>query len=242
MSEQEITMALSVWGAVTGTIGTVAGLLGLWLRFRQHGLDKADLRCESEFGFESPTRRQHKIAIRSTGRRPVTIDAIRYLIVPRNTWCKLFKSRLHRSGRYVWVQELQAKVKIAEGEKAEVNIALPDSGLDIQEIYKAEVIDQTGKHWDVKWPSLSSLSRIATSEQVDFFESRNEFRICSVTGHRLGERYYLETKCNTIPGRAGVACERSFWLMDVRTYSEKYKDITENQCVQFLASNIDEIT
>lgn len=235
-------MALSVWGAITGTIGTVAGLLGLWLRFRQHGLDKADLRCESEFGFESPTCRQHKITIRSTGRRPVTVDAIRYLVVPRNTWHKLFKRLLHRSGRYVWVQELRTKMKIAEGEKTEVNIALPVSGLAIQEIYKAEVIDQTGKHWDVKWPSLSKLSRIATSEQIDFFESKNDFRICSATGHRLGEKYYLETKFNTIPGRTGVACGRGFRFRDVRAYSEKYKDIKENQCAQFLASNINEIT
>ena len=235
-------MALSVWGAVTGTIGTVAGLLGLWLRFRQHGLDKAELRCESEFGFESPTSKQHKICIRSTGRRPVTIDAIRYLIVPHKIWHKLFKRLLHRRNRYVWVQKLRAKAKIAEGEKAEVHIELPDSGLDIQDIYNAEVIDQTGRHWRVKWPSLSKLSRIATSEQIDFFENKNEFRICSVTGYRLGEKYYLETKFNTIPGRMGVTCARSFWPLDIRAYSEKYKDIKENQCAQFLASSINEIT
>lgn len=235
-------MALSVWGAVTGTIGTIAGLFGLWLRFRQHGLDKAELRCESEFGFESPTRMQHKIAIRSTGRRPVTVDAIRYCIVPRDTWHKLFKRLLHRCDRYVWVQELRTKVKIAEGEKTEVNITLPDSGLDIQEIYKAEVIDQTGKHWNVKWPSHSKLSRVATSEQINFFESKNEFRICNVTGHRLGEKYYLETKFNTIPSRTGVACGHGFWLKDVQAYNEKYKDIKENQCAQFLTSDINEIT
>ena len=44
MSQTEV---LALWGAVTGTIGTLAGLLGLWLRFRQHGLDKPKLKCES---------------------------------------------------------------------------------------------------------------------------------------------------------------------------------------------------
>lgn len=234
-------MALSVWGAVTGTIGTIAGLFGLWLKFRQHDLDKAELKCDSEFGFESPTRSQHKISIRSTGRRPVTIDAIRYFIVPPNTLRRLFKRLLHRNGRYVWVQNLQARQKIAEGEKVEVSIELP-SGLGIQEIYKAEVVDQTGKHWDVEWPSRSRLSRIATSEQIDFFEDKNEFRIFSVTGHRLGEKYHLETKFNTIPGRTGVPSGCNFLLPDARAYSEKYKDITEHQCAKFLASNIEEIT
>ncbi len=235
-------MALSVWGAVTGTIGTVAGLLGLWLRFRQHGLDKAELKCDSAFGFESPSSRQHKISIRSTGRRSVTVEAIRYFIVPRNIGHRLFKRFLHRGGNYVWVQDLQPKQKIAEGEKVEVSIVLPDSGLNVQEIYKAEVVDQTGKHWDVKWPSLSKLSRIATSEQIDFFETKNEFRICSVTGHRLGERYFLEAKFNTIPGRTGIPCSRTFLLGDVQAYSEKFKDIKEHQCAQFLASSINEIT
>lgn len=50
MSQTEV---LAIWGAVTGTIGTFAGLLGLWLRFRQHGLDKPKLLCESSFGFDS---------------------------------------------------------------------------------------------------------------------------------------------------------------------------------------------
>lgn len=42
MSQTEV---LAIWGAFTGTIGTIFGLLGLWLRFRQHGLDKAKLLC-----------------------------------------------------------------------------------------------------------------------------------------------------------------------------------------------------
>ena len=46
---------LAIWGAVTGTIGTVAGLLGLWLRFKQHSLDKPKLVCDAYFEFDSPT-------------------------------------------------------------------------------------------------------------------------------------------------------------------------------------------
>ena len=234
-------MALSIWGAATGTIGTVAGLLGLWLRFRQHNLDKAELRCESDFRFESPISTRHKITIRSTGRRPVTVDSVQYLIIPRNTRERLLKKFLHRRGKYVWVQKLQTTRKIAEGEKAEVNIFLPN-GLAIQDIYRAEVIDQAGKYWKVKWPSISRLSKIATSEKIDSFEVKNESRICSVVGYRLGEKYFIETKFDTIPGRTGVSCGRSFWIMDLQTYRHKYEDIIHNQCNQFLASDINKIT
>ncbi|MDD5175715.1 MAG: hypothetical protein PHQ05_04745 [Sterolibacterium sp.] len=235
-------MALSIWGAITGTIGTVVGLFGLWLRFRQHGLDKAGLSCESDFGFESPTRNQHKIIIRSTGRRPVTVDAIRYFIVPQGTWHNFFRKWQHRKGRWIKVQHLQPKVNLTEGEKTEVPIQLNSEGLNIQEIYKAEVIDQTGRHWEVKWPSLSKLCIIATTEQMGSFENQNESRICSAIGYRLGEKFYLETKFNTIPGRPGVAWGRSFWLPDLQTYHDKYKDVEQNQCVRFLAAKIDEIT
>lgn len=236
-------MALSIWGAITGTIGTISGLFGLWLRFRQHGLDKAELVCTSSFGFESPSRSQHKITIRSTGRRPVTVDAIQYFMLPPSTWKKVIKRWLHRRGRYIFLQEIQPKIKLSEGEKADEKITLHD-GVAIQTIYKAEVIDQTGKHWPVKWPSLSSLSRMTTVEQLDSFESQNESssRICSAVGYRLGEKYYLEVKFNTIPSRTGVACCRSFSQMDMQTYSKKYKDIKQDQHVRFLAAEIDEIT
>lgn len=234
-------MVLSIWGAITGTIGTLFGLLGLWLRFRQHGLDKAKLSCESSFGFESPTRNTHKITIRSIGRRPVTIEAIRYFVVPRGKWQQLFKRWPHSNGRLPWTQKLPLERGLTEGKNADVPISLPN-GLEIQEIYKAEVIDQTGRHWEVKWPSLAKLSIIATSEQIDFFEDQNESRICSATGYRLGERFYLETKFNTIPGRIGVTCGRSYWLMDFQTYLDKYQDIKQNQRIRFLAAEIDDIT
>lgn len=234
-------MALSIWGAITGTIGTLFGLLGLWLRFRQHGLDKAKLSSESSFGFESPTRNTHKITIRSIGRRPVTIEAIRYFVAPRGKWQQLFKRWQHSNGRLTWTSKLHPERELTEGKNADVPISLPN-GLEIQEIYKAEVIDQTGRRWAVKWPSLSKLSKMATSKQIDFFEDQNESRICSATGYRLGEKFYLETKFNTIPGRTGVTCGRSFLLMDFQTYLDKYQDIKQNQRIQFLSAEIDDIT
>jgi hypothetical protein len=137
---------------------------------------------------------------------------------------------------------LQPGRELTEGKNTYVSIVLPDNGLEVTEIYKAEVIDQTGRHWAVKWPSLSKLAKMATLERMDSFEDQNASRICSATGYRLGEKYYLETKFNTIPGRTGVPCGRSFWTPNLRAYLDKYQDVKQNQCIQFLAAEIDEIT
>lgn len=34
------TEALAMWGAITGSIGTTAGLVNLWIRFKQYKLGK----------------------------------------------------------------------------------------------------------------------------------------------------------------------------------------------------------
>lgn len=231
---------LAIWGAVTGTIGTIAGLLGLWLRFRQHGLDKPKLVCESSFGFDSPYHPKHKLTIRSLGRRPVVIDNIRYFITPKNLTHCITKLWQHKKGRWLSHQELRQKTKLNEGEKTEIWISLPD-WLDITEIYKAEVVDQTGKTWPIKWQSHLRLQKIATQETLDDFSEENEKRIVGATGYRLGERYFLETNFNTKPGRTGVACGRGFWFFDLKKYQEKFIDIKDIQAAKFLSGEIEEI-
>lgn len=240
MSQTEVTEALAIWGAVTGTIGTLAGLLGLWLRFRQHGLDKAKLECESSFGFELPTHAKHKIIIRSVGHRPVTIDHVRYYVMPRTLKQKLTKSWQHKQGRWIWDQKPRSATKLEEGEKTELSISLPD-GLVINEIYRADIIDQSGRFWEIKWPSLSRLSKIATKEEISKLEKENEKRLVSVTGFRLSEKYYIETKFNTKPGRTGTPSGRSFWFVDSKSFEKKLRDIEEKQIPEFLAGNCEEI-
>lgn len=237
MSQTEI---LALWGAVTGTIGTIAGLLGLWLRFRQHGLDKPKLVCESSFGFESPGRPTHKITIRSVGRRPVAIDQIKYFNIPRIWSHRLTKRFQHKKGRWVWGQTPRKAIKLGEGEKTEVSVSLPDS-ISITEIYKVEVVDQTGKGWPVKWKAISKLKKVATEEILEEFAEKNDKRIASATGYRLGTRYYLETKFNTKPGRTGVPTGRNFWFLDIKKYQQKMQDIKTIQAVEFLSGRSEEI-
>jgi len=237
MSQTEL---LAIWGAVTGSIGTFAGLLGLWLRFRQHGLDKPKLQCESSFGFDSPTHVKHRIIIRSVGRRPVSVDKVRYFIAPRGWKQKLTRGWQHKNGIWLWNQEFQNTIKLNEGEKTEIGISLP-KGLEITEIHKVSVIDQAGKFWPVKWPSISSLKKVATQEDLDRFDLENEKRIISAAGYRLGESYYLETKFDTKPRRTGVPCGRGFWFRDKNQYQDKLRDVKDIQAQKFMSGEIEGI-
>ncbi|WP_392342677.1 hypothetical protein [uncultured Shewanella sp.] len=234
------TEVLAIWGAVTGTIGTVAGLLGLLLRFRQHGLDKADLICESSFGFDSPDRPLHKLTIRSIGRRPVVIDNIRYFITPRDWKHRVTKTWQHKKGHWLWHQEPKKNAKLSEGEKIEIGISLPN-GITITDIYKVEVVDQTGKAWPVNWQASSRLQKVATQETLDELSKENDKRIVSATGYRLGDKFFLETKFNTKSGRAGTPCGRSFWFLDSKKYQEKLQDIKDIQFDQFLSGETEEL-
>lgn len=237
MSQTEV---LALWGAVTGTIGTVAGLLGLWLRFRQHGLDKPKLLCESSFGFDSPNRSLHKLTIRSIGRRPVAIDNVRYFIMPRDWKQRLVNYWHYKNERWLWHQEPKEKVKLGEGEKTEISISLPD-GIAITEIYKVEVVDQAGKSWPVNWKNKSSLKKIATQEILDEVAKENDKRVVTATGYRLGEKYFLETKFNTKPNRTGSPCGISFWFLDAKKYQEKLDNIKNVQLDQFLSGEVEEL-
>lgn len=234
------TETLALWGAVTGTIGSFAGLLGLWLRFKQHGLDKAKLLSESSFGYESPTQSKHKITIRSVGRRPVTIDHVRYFITPRTWQNRITKKIQHKKGRWIWDQEPRSKIKLNEGEKAEIAISLPD-GIEITEIYKVNLIDQAGKSWPVQWPNARTLKKTATESELITISDENEKRVVSATGYRLGEKYFLETKFNTKPSRMGVPCGRSFWFLDENKYQEKLQDIRDIQFSKFLQAELEEL-
>lgn len=237
MSQTEI---LAIWGAVTGTIGTVAGLLGLWLRFRQHSLDRQKLNCESSFNFHSPNSPQHKITIRSVGRRPVSIDKVQYFIIPKNWKQRLIKSWLHKKGRWVWNQEPNQKVKLSEGEKSEISISLP-KGLEITDIYKVSIIDQAGNSWPVLWKSASKLKKIATQETIDEVTEESGNRTISLTGYRLGEKYYLETKFGTKPAKIGAISGRSFWFSNLKEYKEKFSNIQGNQLQKYLSGEIEEL-
>lgn len=234
------TEIFAIWGAVSGTIGTIVGLIGLWLRFRQHGLDKAQLRCDASFGFDSPNHHTHKLTIRSIGRRPVVVDTIRYYITPKSWKQRITKTWQHKKGRWIWNEDIKQKTKLNEGEKTIIGINVPN-GINITDIYRVEVIDQIGKAWPVKWISHYKLEKIATQELLDEFKKENDHRKVNILGYRLGNKYFLQTSFNTKIQRTGVPCGRSFWFYDFKKYQDKLNDIKSIQLDEFLSGSIEEI-
>ncbi|WP_237711861.1 hypothetical protein, partial [Rhodanobacter sp. 115] len=241
MASPETTTVIAVWGAITGTIGTFAGLIGLWLRFKQQAQDKRKLTCKSSFGFDSPSHPTHRITVRSLGKRPVTLDHIRYYLTPRTRWHRLTKWAQHKRGRWLWKQEPRHAIKLADGEKTELRIALPD-GISISEVYKVAVVDQTGKAWQTWWPSHRELLRIATSEELEVERQTVGLCIVQAVGYRLGDRYFIQTEFKGQGAGSGQITGRGFWFMDKDKYKLKLADITKRQMPAFLSREINEIT
>lgn len=244
MDIDSITRTLAIWGAVTGTIGTIAGIANLVLRFKQHKKDQPKLLCTSDFSFEhlsGEVRPQHKVILRSVGKRPVTLDFIRYCINPTNFWQRLFKQRTWGLGRWVYDDALSKALHITEGKKEVISIKLPD-GLSVTEIVKAEVHDQSGTIWPIAWPSQSKLEFLVHQEKLHESEESNENRVCKISGYTISGAYHIYTHWNPKPKDKNSFKGKFFHFKNEKEYQTKLKDIIEKQQPKLLTCEIDEIT
>lgn len=239
-ANQDITTLLAVWGAITGTIGTLSGAATLWLRLKQQKRDNRDIRCKSSFGFEAPPKASHRIRIESHGKRPVSIDHIRYYLIPRIRRHKLTKRLQHKRGRWLLKEKPKHPIRLTDGKNCDVPITL-SSDFDVTDVYKVSVVDQTAKEWKVQWPTRHKLLRIATSEKLDFIKDEQEGRNASATGYRLGIRYFIEAEFNQHHTGAGRVNGRGFWYVDIGGYRNKWQEIKSQQIPAFLAGEIHEI-
>lgn len=129
MEESNLIQTLAIWGAVTGTIGTVTGIIGLILRYRAHKRDNPCLQCESDFSFEHSSGEaspKHKITIRSVGRRPVAVDYVRYFMRPGRRWHRVFKWYHWSNKRWIYDQAPRRPINLTEGTKEDILISVPN--------------------------------------------------------------------------------------------------------------------
>ena len=243
MEAESLTQTLALWGAVTGTIGTAAGIANLVLRFRQHKKDQPKLLCTSEFSFEHSAgvaRPQHKLIIRSVGKRPVTVDYVRYFINPKGFWQSLFKQRAWNKNLWIYDDKPRSAMHITEGRKEVIRISMPN-GLSIPEIAKVEIHDQSGKAWKVKWPSARKLSTEVHHEQLHESEESNSDRVCKISGYSAADKYRIYTHWNPTVGNKSSFKGKFFHLKSEKEYQTNLREIIDIQQPKILACETDEI-
>jgi len=239
------TQALAVWGAVTGTIGTFTGVLGLWLRFRHQKRDQAKLTCEARFDFEVSNgvpSSKYKIIIRSIGRRPVTLDTIEYRYNPDTLKDRLLKHRLWRTGKWASTDDVdhQKTISLTEGQKVELPIEKHRLN-HLAKICRVFIHDQTGRKWRVKWPNAQKLEMLTRHGQLDRIEEENSRRTCKVVGYNLRSEFYLFTHWNVDPPSKSSHTGKTFRFDKRSDYDKKLEEIRTIQLPKMLAEELQEI-
>jgi len=240
------TQLLAIWGAVTGTIGTITGVLGLWLRYRHQKRDQARLRCEARFDFEVSNgvpRPKYKIVVRCIGRRPVALDGIEYYYTPKNVKDRLLRHRLWRNGKWRSVDDVGSRrpVSLSEGEKKEFLIEERQLG-HLDKVVKVCVLDQTGKRWHVPWPRSKQLAQKTQHGELDRIEEENPRRTCKIVGYYLQNDFYILAHWNKEPPSKSVSVGRTFHFNRKDAYMQKLEEIRFDLIPRLLAEEIEEIT
>lgn len=240
------TQAVAIWGAVTGTIGTITGILGLWLRFRHQKRDQARLKCEAVFDFEVSNgvpRPKYKIVVRCVGRRPVTLDAIEYSYNPPDLKNRLFRRRLWRDGKFRNADDLSRlkPVSLSEGEKKEFSIE-EKRVAHLDKVAKVCVLDQTGRRWQVPWPSSKQLAHQTRHGELDRIEEESSHRTCKVVGYYLKDNFYILAHWNKEPSNKSSFTGRTFRFDRKDAYARKLEDIRSDLLPKLMAGKIEEIT
>lgn len=244
MATDSLTQLLAVWGAVTGTIGTLAGVAGLLLRVKQHKKDQPKLVCSSDFSFEHSSgsaRPRHKLILRSVGKRPVTIDFVRYCLRPKSFWQNFFKKRMWRKKRWVWDEKQKNKMQLTEGIKEEIEVYLP-SDVTILDVVNVEVYDQTGRVWKVEWPRSRMLHRKARFDELFEDEESNDDKYIKIKGYAAGEEFHIYVQWSPKNKDKNTFKGKYFHFISERKYEIKLKDILKIQKPKILLCEIDEVT
>ncbi|WP_223671196.1 hypothetical protein [Kangiella shandongensis] len=231
---------LAVWGAITGTIGTLTGVISLFLRYKAHKRDNPKLKCQSIFSFEHSSgiaRAKHKVVIRSVGRRPVSIDYIRYYVKPERMHHYILRWYFWAHGKWVYDQKPKHSINLTEGKKEAILISLPNV-FPLGDVIKVKVFDQAGTSWRVSWYSLRKLKFLIRNEPLDQIEESNSRQNCKVLGYLAGESFYLSVSWNKKPGQNDVFLSKNFKFKNHDEYSKKLQCIEESQIQKFLNEEI----
>lgn len=235
-SALENTEQLAVWGALTGSIGTITGALSLYLRFRQQKRDQVKLKCEVDFGHEfnqlSSPRKKYKIIVRSVGRRPVTIDHVQYRLGPLE-----FPTKLQRWAKWYkgeWVRNVEPNTKVSLTEGTKIEIPIDGESFSFEHVYKVKIVDQTGRFWPVPWPSRKKISTMTHYKELDSLAEENSQQKVTLHGYEFQKKIRLTILWNSEAGKKTAMKGKSFEFNSHKRYTDKVRLLKQEKIPAFL--------
>lgn len=198
------------YASVANILGGLGNILMLIVNYRTFRNNQSSVKSEFNFKFDSPTSKASQIIIRNNGKGDINLDEIKYYVNPQKLKHKIIHRFLGINKKKIIVyQNIDSQFKIPEGHKGKIEIKLP-RGLKEFNIYKAYLIDQTGKCWKIGWPKPKKTKKITAKKELQFIHEDNNNRSCTIAMYQLGLRYCLKLSC-TIGTNKDV---RLYWFSD----------------------------
>ncbi len=227
---------LSLWGAITGTIGTILGVIGLILKAKEFNRNKANLICKSEIKYQTIDNLDVRIFASASGRSPVQINKLKIYVMPSKPWIRLIRFFYYKRKEFILELDIP-KRKINEQERIDFKLNLPN-GLKYSDIYKMYIIDGVHKEWPVEWPSVSTVKKKIEKIQLGKLEIKGDLQTVILTSYQLYKRFYLKVD-HKIPLDSYTTGR---WFKKKKDLEEAIKKIRLEQEENLIDGKIDKIT
>jgi len=191
MDRADIAYYLSIWGAISGTIAVIATALNMifnGIKLKQEAA-KLNINCKIDYGFDVNLQKKQEITVSSLGKKLIYFDYIEYYIIPETFYEKVFKNKLYKQDKYIYRQSIH-DVKLSEGQNVILKINMPN-GLELENICKVKIVDQTGRKWNVSWPSIHYLKDFNKKVVTYLKEKESTDFIVVVTGYEIWNFYFV---------------------------------------------------
>jgi len=132
-------------------------------------------------------------------------------------------------------------VSLSEGEKKEFSIE-ERRVAHLDKVAKVCVLDQTGRRWQVPWPSSKQLAHQTRHGELDRIEEEGSHRTCKVVGYYLKDNFYILAHWNKEPSNKSSFTGRTFRFDRKDAYARKLEDIRSDLLPKLMAGKIEEIT
>jgi hypothetical protein len=232
MNRADITFYLSILGSITGVIAVIVTVLNMIFNAIKIKQDGAKLKILTiiDYKINFDLHKKKEIIASSLGKKQIYFDNIEYYVIPETFIKNLFKCFLYKKDRYIYHQSI-SNVILSEGQKVTLEINLP-KGLDLSEICKVKIVDQTGRKWKVTWPPTRYLKDYNKKENIYTTGKENSNYKLTVEGNKVWNFYCIKT---TLTEKKHMG-ETQY---SIKRFSSKFS--YEEEIKQLLKEGIDKI-